>query len=426
MQQEQKMITKEALDVSAPYPVKGAIEDALWGTSSNNLQRAPKTISSDIQNSRIFSSDRIEEPDPYQMVDLRHKVQRSTIVWTVFIVVMIISAEMFLLLEQKKSLVLRYVLIPFAVWFLIGLSSFVFRRQSRKLMMTGYLEFYRKSSYVWKVSYGICSSAFAIGTTVLILSQENVSQDIPFLSDHKPKDDTKRVFLEIIFAFWLVIYFLLVVLYARLLLDYLRHNRRRALPDGVNPTDYRALSDVISAISDSGGKFSDAQEDCSRRSRTITNGELATLSRQAVTIRYLQKQLKLLMDELLLAQQSGLPVSRSLDERFLRPPNTCSMWEYQQICHEKKLLESECQTYKIRLHSTEQELTGLDRKLEGVQGIRQKLEEELAKTKDALNQKHAKVKELEILLAVEREAADQARLFMENLTLRRDQESPER
>jgi len=417
------MITKEALDVSAPYNVKRTVEDEPWGTPSNNLQQSGKTVSSDIPNLRLFSADRIEEPEPYRTVDLRHKVKRSTIVWTIFIVCVIISAELFLLLQQRASVVLRYVLIPFAVWFLIGLSSFVFRHQSRKLMMTGYLEFYRKSSFAWKVSYGICSSAFAVGTTVLILSQENMSPDIHFIAKQSKDGGKNQAFLNLIFVLWLVIYSILVFLYGRLLLDYIRHNRRRALPDGVNPTDYRALSDVVSVISNSGGKFSDMQDECSRRSRTVTNGELATLSRQAVTIRYLQKQLKLLMDELC---QSGLPVSRSLDERFLRPPNTCSMWEYQQICHEKKLLESECQTYKIRLHSTEQELTGLDRKLEGVQGIRQKLEDELVTAKEALSKKHAKVKELEILLAVEREAADQARLFIENLTLRKDQESPER
>jgi len=420
------MITKEALDVSAPYTGKRIVEDEPWGTPSNNVQQSGKTVSSDIPNLRLFTTDRIEVPDPYRTVDLRHKVKRSTIVWTIFIVCVIISAELFLLLQQGAPVVLRYVLIPFAIWFLIGLSSFVFRWQSRKLMMTGYLEFYRKSSFAWKVSYGICSSAFAVGTTILILSQDNMSPDIHFIAKRSKDGGKNQVFLDLIFVLWIVIFSILVFLYGRLLLNYLRHNRRRALPDGVNPTDYRALSDVVSVISNSGGKFSDAQDDFSRRSRTITNGELATLSRQAVTIRYLQKQLKLLMDELLLAQQAGLPVSRSLDERFLRPPDTCSMWEYQQICHEKKLLESECQTYKIRLHSTEQELTGLDRKLEGVQGIRQKLEDELVIAKDALSKKHAKVKELEILLAVEREAADQARLFIENLTLRKDQESPER
>jgi len=420
------MITKEALDVSAPYNSKGTVEEEPWGTPSSYVHRSGKTVSPDIPNLRQLSRDRLEEPDPFRTVDLRHKVKRSTIVWTIFIVCVIISAELFLLLQQRAPVVLRYVLIPFAVWFLIGLSSFVFRRQSRKLMMTGYLEFYRKSSFVWKVSYGICSSAFAVGTTILILSQDNMSPDIHFITYHNKEGGRNKAFLDLIFVLWLVIFSILIFLYGRLLLDYVRHNKGRALPDGVNPTDYRALSDVLSVISNSGGKFSDAQDDYSRRSRTVTNGELATLSRQAVTIRYLQKQLKLLMDELLRAQQSGLPVSRSLDERFLRPPNTCSMWEYQQICHEKKLLESECQTYKIRLHSTEQELTGLDRKLEGVQGIRQKLEEELVVAKDALSKKHAKVKELEILLEVEREAADQARLFIENLTLRKDQESPER
>lgn len=423
MQQEQKMIPKEALLLPSPTPSKGSIDELRWGTLSSKVHPLPKTLSADMPNIHTYRSDRIVERDLFPSVELRHSVHRSTIAYTVFLVIILVSAEIFLIVKRETPVVLRFVLIPFAVWLVIGLSSFIFRWQSRKLMMTGYLKFYRKSSWVWKVSYGICSSAFAFGTTILILSQESMSPHIHFPKYYNSESQKNHVFLDLLFVFWSITLAILLYLYMRLLMDYLLHNWKRKLPDGVNPTDYRALSEVESE--DGGGQFIESKES-TRKKFSLSNGEVATFSRQAVTIRYLEKQLKLLMDELLLAQQAGLPVSRSLDERFLRPANTYTMLEYQQVCHEKKLLESECQTYKIRLHSTEQELTGVDRKLESVQGIRQKLEVELANTKEALSKSKAIVKELEILLAVERESTEQARSFIENLPLHKNKHGAQR
>jgi len=367
--------------------------------------RRDKTYSSDRSNIRIYSIV-TEDRQPTQLAEIRHSVQCLTIVYAVFLSLVIIGAELFLIFEQHQPMVLRYVLIPFGVWIIIGMSSFIFRWQSRKLMMTGYLEFYRKSSRVWKVSYGVCSSAFAIGTTFFIVAQESIS---PHIHISGIKNNTLMDFL---FIFWSMTLMILLLLYINLLVDYVRHNRKRMLPDGVNHNDYRALSEGTSV--DNAGWVNEVCDDALRQ-KSGSSGKHATLSRQAVTIRYLEKQLKQLMNQHLLEQKIRLPTTRSLNDGLLEKNESFSVQDFDQICHEKQLLESECQNLRIQLHSAQQELAGQSRKFRNVWEVREMLEKELEETKDALYAKEAKVNELQILLNVQREAAEQARIFIENL-----------
>jgi len=303
-------------------------------------------------------------------------------------------------------MVVRYVFIPFTIWIVTGISSFIFRWQSRKLMMTGYLEFYRRSSWVWKVSYAICSTAFSIGTTFFIIAQESISEQI-HMSRIK-----ERAAMDILFIFWSMTFVILLVLYVSLLIDYIRHNRRRMLPDGVNHTDYRALSEGTSVEA---GKTSEVNDDIFKKKKSLSSGEHATLKRQAVTIRYLEKQLKLLMDQLLLTQQIRLPASRSLNDVLIQNRDSFSMQDFHQLCHENQILENECQNLRIQLQSNQEELAAHGRRFQTIQGIRQRLEKELGEAKDAIASKQSKVNELQILLNVQQKAADQARIFIENI-----------
>merc|ERR1719285_239631 len=205
---------------------------------------------------------------------------------------------------------------------------------------------------------------------------------------------------------------ILLLLYLNLLVDYVRHNRKRMLPDGVNHTDYRALSEGTSV--DNAGFVNEVCDDALRQ-KSFSKGRHATLRRQAVTIRYLEKQLKLLMNQHLVEHKNRLPTSRSLNDGLLQKHNSFSAQDFDQLCHEKQLLESECQSLRIQLHSTQQEVAGQSRKFRNVWEVREMLEKELEETKDTLYAKEAKVNELQILLNVQREAAEQARIFIENL-----------
>jgi len=362
-----------------------------------------KWQSFDNSNFRIYP-DGNEDDESAPAVEIRHAVHCSVIFYTIFFVLILIGAEVYLILAhhlyRHELLVLRYVLIPFGIWILISMSTLIFRWQSRMLMMTGYLEFYRHSSKVWKRCYVISSTAIALGTTFFIVAQESVSPDIyiPGVNDSA---------LTVMFIFWCVVFFLLLWQYICLLVDYLRHNHKRMLPDGVNPSDYRSLPGEICPGA--------VNEDSKRKSYSLSNGQHATLQRQAVTIRYLEKQVKVLADRLQ-TQPAEKLVSRSLDDNIIDMPSSCSMMQYQQLCLDKQLLESKCRSFRFQLQSKHQDILSLEHELDSVQGIRKRLQEELKEMREVLTSKQAKIKELVILLAVEREAADQARILIEELS----------
>merc|ERR1719193_2664824 len=119
------------------------------------------------------------------------------------------------------------------------------------------------------------------------------------------------------------------------------------------------------------------------------------------------------MTQLLQVQQAEEPFSRSMDDVFLNPSPSVNPQEYQRICHEKQLLASENQSFQLQLETKENELLAVSRQLESMQVIRTKLEGELANKQQELKEKKAKIKELLILLAVERQATEQARSFLD-------------
>jgi len=195
-----------------------------------------------------------------------------------------------------------------------------------------------------------------------------------------------------------------------LLWDYAKHKKKRLLP--VNACDYLPLGDNASGAEKKSnvGNFVNRQN-----SSSLSNGEPATLKCQALHILYLEKQVKFLSNRLQ-AQQFALPVSRSWDTSIMEAPSNCSIQEYQQLYLDKQLLESECKSFRFQLQSKQQDIVRLEYELSSVQGIRERLERELKETRDGLSAKQAKINDMHILLAVEREAADKARIFIEEIS----------
>jgi len=304
--------------------------------------------------------------------------------------------------DHQGSPVLRYLLIPLGMLLIISLSSVIFRWQSRKLMMKGYLQFYRDSSLGWKKSYAICSTAFVFGTTFFIIAQETTSPHIHI---------TGSCALEVMFYFWCFIFLCLLWQYICLLVDYQRHNRQRLVPDQLNPKGYYAKSeDAFSG----NGKSALANFDLKQTLNSPFNRENATLQRQALTIQDMEEQLKVLVNRLH-AQEWTRPASRSLDYHFRNVPSYCPIWEYQRICDDKQLLENECKSITLQLQSKQQDLLNLENELCSVQGIRHRLERDLKVVRDALTRKEAKINDMHLLLAVERQSTEKQRLFMEEL-----------
>jgi len=398
MQQEQK----RSESLGAPVLLAGSFEekvDVKWPTYSCD---GPNIL---------IHGDVLENHESASPVEIRHSVHCSIIVYTVFFVLILIAAEVYLILGHQhdplRLPVLRYVLIPFGIWLLISLSSIIFRWQSRILMMTGYLEFYRNSSRVWKISYAICSSGFAFGTTFFIIAQQSMSPHILILED-------VSVVMQSMFIFWSFILLCLLWLYTYLLVDYIRHNQKQMLPDGVNASDYQVLPEVESS---NGRKSSTANLDNRRKKSSLSRGLHATLQRQAVTIRFLEKQLKVFADRIQ-AQENSLPIAKSMDDRIMNIPSNCSLQEYQQICHEKQLLERRVNLLESNMQSQQQDIAMLQQQLNSVQGIRQRQDKELKKVSEALTAKQLKLNNMHLLLAVEREAADKARVLIEELSSR--------
>jgi len=424
-------------------------------------------------NSHRYSlpSHQIQQPvdtdDPY--ANIRHTVPCSIIVFTFLIALSVIVAWVWLLWDRHKNPVLRYTIFPFIIWGVTSFSSIIFRWQSRQLMMTGYLEFYRKSSQAWKMNFGICSSACAVGTAFFILSQDSLCWRTHYpKAPYIPHIDWNTG-TDILMLFWTLTLASLLLSYMSLLCAYIRHNTSRVLPDGLND-HYVAIGDspeprpsgrpaAASNRTRQRSRFSRLGEDSeayfkpaiglaslgsfdenclyppkgaargdwrgddiSIRSKfSITSdytnkrygNEALTLHRQAITIRYQEKQLKMLMTQLMAVQQATEPISRSLDDGFLS--NTCpsvSRQEYQNICQEKQLLANEFQSIQLKFDAKEAELKALKRQMESMQGIRAKLESELTHKQLLLDEKDGKINELLILLEVARESRDQAENFL--------------
>merc|ERR1719402_369880 len=94
---------------------------------------------------------------------------------------------------------------------------------------------------VWKMNYGICSSACAIGTAFFILAQ-----DSPCWKKHYPEAPSiphieRATCLDILMFYWTLTYGILLLKYLWLLFDYVRHNQNRVLPD--RKDHYLALDD---------------------------------------------------------------------------------------------------------------------------------------------------------------------------------------
>merc|ERR1719427_367768 len=119
-----------------------------------------RRFSSDLKGLWIYDSEN-EYGEP--MVEIEHAVKWQTLIITVLVALVVLGAWLFIAVGHRTNPVLRYTIFPLAIWGVISTSCLIFRWQSRKLMMTGFLSFYRKSSSVWKVSYVISSSAFVIG-----------------------------------------------------------------------------------------------------------------------------------------------------------------------------------------------------------------------------------------------------------------------
>jgi len=400
------------------------------------------------------------------VAEIRHTVPCSIIVFNFFIALLIMVAWVWLIAERQQNPVFRYIVFPYVIWGCTSLSSIISRRYSRQLTMTGYPEFYERSSKAWMMNFAICSSACAIGTAFYILSQGTDCWKPGWNLNFETR-------IEILVLFWTFSLGWLVLSYIGLLCAYIRHNKNRIHSDW----DYIALGDTsgadarlpglaeaairtrprstrVSRVSrvgyDSDGyfrptiglaslgscddgclappkgaarsdwrggddnsvrsKFSITSDHTLRRYRTY---EASTIRRQAITIRYLEKQLKMLMTQLLQVQQAEEPYSRSMDDVFLNPSPSVNPQEYQRICHEKQLLASENQSFQLQLETKENELLAVNRQLESMQVIRSKLEGELSNKQQELKEKKAKIKELLILLAVERQATEQARSFLD-------------
>jgi len=352
-----------------------------------------RTISSDNKRIRIYDETSItSEP-----LEISYAVKTRTLCAACVLGAAIVGAEVYLAIGVQDDPVYRYIVVPFGLWILLSFLSLIFRWQSRKLMMTGYLEFYRKSSKLWKTSYGLASSCYCLGTTFYVLTKDYLCDSynpIVTVSDH-----TRAT---VLFVFWTITFLTLVFLYGYLLFDFLRHNRRRRLPDGVKPADYHPLPGGVSGAPGSpnlrGG-----------------GSKPATLRMQAVTIRYLEKQVATLSNQLIEAQNVGnyAGSTRSDSHRGLLDFPSGARAEIEVLTQEKQLMASEMDSLNAQLASKTQEVTGLQRQVNNLQAIRTRLESELATERDAVASKQEQVNELQILLAVEREAADQARVFFE-------------
>jgi len=374
------------------------------------MQRRDKTFSSDKSKLRVYNSSIRDDWQP--LAEIRHAVQSWTIVYTAFLILMIIiiGAGLFISIEQHHPLVKRYMYIPFFVWALIGVSSFIFRWQSRKLMMTGYLKFYRKSSWIWKASYGVCSSAFAIGTTFFTVSQENRTPGDEQTHAWRINKSTVEIILNI---FWSVTFVILLFLYLSLLTDYIKHNRKRMLPDGVNYSDYRALSDVTATSVEEGTQTNQANDDIAGARTSRANGEQATLIRQAVTIRYLEKQQKLLMEQL--TQPNKKPAPRNHDGGLEAAHHRYLVWEFKQLSRDKKRLEEDCKNLRFQLGSNQQELDRQRHKFTSLQGIQQKLEKDLEEAGATIAAKQVEVNQLQMRLDYQQVEADHTQRLINSI-----------
>jgi len=409
------------------------------------------------------------------LAEQRQTVPCSIIVFTFVIALFIIGAWVWLVAEHRENPVFRYTVFPFIIWGMTTLSSLIIRRQSRQLTMTGYPEFYERSSNAWRMNFGICSSACAIGTAFFILSQDTECWKEQYPKALYIRNIRLETCSDVLMLFWTLTLACLLLSYICLLCAYIRHNKKRVHSDW----DYTAFADtsgadarlqgvaeaairrrprstIVSRFSRVGedsdgyfrptislaslGSFDDTclyppkgaarsdwrgGDDISVRSKhSITSDHTlrryrtywaSTIRRQAITIRYLEKQLKMLMTQLLQVQQAEEPVSRSMDDVFLSNPSpSVNLEEYQKICHEKQLLASENQSIQLQMDTKEHELLAVQRQLESMQVIRAKLDSELTNKQQELKEKKEKINELLILLAVERQATDQARSFLDD------------
>jgi len=368
--------------------------------------------------------------------DIRDTVPCPIIVFNIFIVLLIFVAWVWLIADGYENPVLRYLVFPILIWGCTSLCSIISRRYCRRLRMNGYPEFYERSSNAWMMNFAICSSACAIGATFYTLSLQDSDNDC-----WKPICNMNvKTRIEILMLFWTFSLGWLILSYGYLLCAYTRHNKNRINSDW----DYIALGDTsgvdvrLPGVTEGsceeaslvlpkgaarcgewrGGddisvrsKFSITSDHTLRRYRTY---EASTIRRQANTIRYLEKQRKMLWTQLLQVQHADEPYSRSLDDVFLNPSPSVNPQEYQRICHEKQLLLSENQAFQLQLETKENELLAINRQLESMQVIRAKLDSELSNKQQELKEKKSKIKELLILLAVERQATEQARSFLDD------------
>jgi len=363
-----------------------------------------RRFSSDEQRIRIYDSEN-EWGDP--MLELEHAVKSSTMVITVGVAVIVLCGWMYLAVEHRTNPVLRYTVIPFAMWGVISTSCLIFRWQSRKLMMTGYLSFYRKSSSVWKLSYVISSSSFVIGTAFFILSQDTWISRYPN-APHIGEIGKDARNLDILFFFWSLALGTLLILYGSLLFEFIRHNRRGRLPSGVSPSDYRAFSDASTT------RWASRRVSYNSPHKKSSPSERATLHRQATTIRYLEKQLKVLMDQVLVSDQQQRITSET-DSVLNQEANEKWSQRLSQEQSEKQSLADECQAMRAKLSSSEGEIAGLRRQVSTLNAVRTKLDGELVNSRGKLSKTQEKVNKLQILLAKEREAASQVRRLLEDL-----------
>jgi len=363
-----------------------------------------RRFSSDQHRIRIYDSEN-EWGDP--MLELEHAVKSSTMVITVGVAIIVLCGWMYIAVEHRTHPVLRYTVIPFAMWGVISTSCLIFRWQSRKLMMTGYLSFYRKSSSVWKSSYLISSSSSVIGITFFVLSQDTWISRYPN-APHIGEIGKEARNLDILFFWWSLALGTLLILYGSLLFEFIQHNRRGRLPSGVSPSDYRALSDASTA------RWASRRVSYNSHHKKSSTSERATLQRQATTIRYLEKQLKVLMDQVLVSDQQQRPTSET--DCFLnQQANEKWSQRLSQEQSEKQGLADECQAMRAKLSSSEEEIAGLRRQVKTLNAVRTKLDGELVASRGKLSKTQEKVNKLQILLAKEREAASQVRRLLEDL-----------
>jgi len=363
-----------------------------------------RRFSSDQQRIRIYDSEN-EWGEP--MVELEHAVKSSTMVITIWVAIIVLCGWMYIAVEHRNNPVLRYTVIPFAMWGVISTSCLIFRWQSRKLMMTGYLSFYRKSSSVWKISYLISSSSFVIGTAFFILSHDTWISRYPNAPHIGGMGEDARN-LDILFFWWSIALGTLLILYGSLFFEFIQHNRRGRLPSGVSPSDYRALSDASTT------RWASRRVSYSSPHKKSSSSERATLRRQATTIRYLEKQLKVLMDQVLVSDQQQRLTSDTDSVLYQEANEKWSQRLSQEQC-EKQSLADECQAMRAKLSSSEGVIAGLRRQVETLNSVRAKLDGELVDSRGKLSKTQEKVNKLQILLAKEREAATQVRRLLEDL-----------